>query len=377
MSIRRPFAIALVLFLAIQPAWAFDFETLPVPTDEVFSLVFAPDGKGIYMGDDDGNIRLWDLSSGGVSVHVKTALPHGATTSRNLVRVTSDGRHALTAYASGNIRYLDLATGENIWNIKFFSDQLLCLALSPDGKLGLASDLSTRLVLFRTQDGGIVWDFKHNGIVDDVAFSASGELIFEAETSQFRAETLEGYLADFDFQVPGLGWAGFHDIEVAKTGVVAAAAFGEVHLYDGRNGKRLRVHKIKGELSARIVAISPDGKRFLTKLENGQAGLFDARSGKQLGAVGVTEEFSDIKAMAFSPDGSRFAIADNDGRISLWRTKGLKQVASARIWSDGYVVFLPDGTFMTVAGAMATLLEGDGFDPSKADPVKVKSAFAK
>jgi hypothetical protein len=32
---------------------------------------------------------------------------------------------------------------------------------------------------------------------------------------------------------------------------------------------------------------------------------------------------------------------------------------------------------MTEAGAMATLLEGDGFDPSKADPVKVKSAFAK
>jgi hypothetical protein len=34
-------------------------------------------------------------------------------------------------------------------------------------------------------------------------------------------------------------------------------------------------------------------KHFLTKLENVQAGLFDARSGKQPGAVGLTGEFAE------------------------------------------------------------------------------------
>lgn len=366
-------AIALAFSFAVQSAWAFDFETVPIPTDEARSLAYAPDGKGIYIGDPDGNVRLWDLSTGDVSVKVKTALGPSQSASRNLVRVTPDGRHALTAYHTGEIRYVDLATGEAVWQAKFPSDQLLSLALSPDGKLGLTSDLSTRLVLFRTEDGVVVWD-KHNGIVDDVAFSASGELIFEAELQRFRAETLEGYLEDFDFDS---GWTSFGDIEVAKTGVVAAAAFGEVHLYDGRTGKRLRVVEIEGELSAKIVAISRDGKRFLTELGDGQAGLFDAKSGKQIGAVGRSGELVDIEALAFSPDGSRFVIADNDGQISLWRTKGLKQIASARIWSGGHVVFLPNGAFMTEAGVMKALLGEDGFDPSKADPAKVKAAFAK
>ena len=284
----------------------------------------------------------------------------------------------VTAYHTGEVRYVDLITGDGGLAGRFPLQRPALSGALPGWQTRAGQrSFTTRLVLFRTEDRGIVWDYKHNGTVDDMAFSASGELIFEAETPRFRVETLEGYLADFDFDVPGYGSAGFDDVEVAKSGVVAAADFGEVHLYDGRNGKRLRVVEIEGELSAGIVAISPDGKRFLTKLENGQAGLFDARSGKQLGAVGATEELVRVQALAFSPDGRRFVVADNDGRISLWRTKGLKQIASARIWSDGYVVFLPDGAFMTEAGEMAGRLSYDGFDPSQADPAKVKAAFAK
>jgi WD40 repeat protein len=104
MTRHGPLAFALAFFLAAQPASAFDFETLPIPTDGARSLVFAPDGKGVYIGDDDGNIRLWDLSGGEVSVSVKTVLEKGKFASTNLVRIAPDGKHVLMAYGSGEIR---------------------------------------------------------------------------------------------------------------------------------------------------------------------------------------------------------------------------------------------------------------------------------
>ncbi|MGB3499980.1 MAG: PQQ-binding-like beta-propeller repeat protein [Mesorhizobium sp.] len=373
--------IAACLFVSAllsQPAISADFQNMPVSTSSATSIGFLPDGSGIYIGDPDGNVRLWDLSTGEVKVRVKAlSTKERGTVATNIVRVSADGKHALTAYGSGEIRYVSLSTGKEIWQAKFLSDQLLVLAISPDGKLGLASDISRRLVLFATSDGGIVWDFKHSGLIVDAAFSASGDLIFEAETGRFRAETLEGYLAPFDFDVPGSGSAFFDDIDVAKNGVVAAADNGEVHLYDGKSGKRLKVVKIKGKWSGSIVAISDDGRQFLTELENGQAGLFDTKSGKQMGAVGAAGEHVDLEALAFSPDGRRFVIADDDGRISLWRTKGLNKIATARLWSDGYAVFLPNGAFMAEPGKMGGILALNHYDLLEAKPDLVKAAFAK
>lgn len=374
---RHAIATAMLLSLLTLPAAAFDFETLELPTAEARSLVFAPDGSGLFIGDPDGNVRFWDLATGEISIRVKGALGDASSTSRNLVRLLPGGTSALVGYESGVIRHVDLRTGVEHWRIRPFVTQLLSLAVSPDGVHAVTSDLSNRVVLVKVEDGATVWDFKHASIVNDTAFSASGDLIFEAELGRFRVETLEGYLGPFDFELPGTGYSGIDQIDVSKAGIVAGADGGAVHVYDGRSGKRLDVVEPDGESPAEIVAISPDGKRFLTDLDGGVAALYDVKSGKQLGSVGQEREHHDVEALAFSPDSGRFATADSWGRIKLWRTKGLKPIAGARMWSDGWAVFAPDGGFMGEFGEMAHLLSLDGFDPALAEPDRVKALFDK
>lgn len=367
-----------MLTLAAPPAQSGDFTDMTMLKNEALSITFSPDGGSVYIGDGDGNVRRWNLSTGDVSLSVRRAFsdPTETSTILNLVRVTPDGTHALIAYGSGEIRFVDLTSGKDVWKAKFFSKFLKSMAMSPDGKLGVtsASD-GQRVVLFSTVDGKVIWDVKHAMYVDDLAFSASGDLILQSEDNTLKAETLDGQMASFDFDLPGL--TSFHDIEVAANGVVAAAAYGEVHLYNGKSGKRLRVVKIDGDLNGKIVTISGDGKRFVTQVMNGQAGLFDAKSGKMIGAFGAKGKLVKLTALAFSPDGSRIIVGDNDGQISLWKAQGLKQIATVRFWASGYVVVLPDGAFMIEPGNEKPILDFYDIDLSKAEPDKVKAALAK
>jgi len=69
--------------------------------------------------------------------------------------------------------------------------------------------------------------------------------------------------------------------------------------------------------SVRSVAISPDGSRIVSGSDDEMILVWDAETGKQLGAPlrGHTDRVSSV---AFSPDGSRIVSGSHDKRIRIW-----------------------------------------------------------
>ena len=82
------------------------------------------------------------------------------------------------------------------------------------------------------------------------------------------------------------------------------------------------------------LAVSPDGKRFVTGEWDGTAKIWDFRSGALLSTL--DHGGANVNAVAYSPDGQYIATGSNDpaGYLKLWRVDG--NGSYAEVWKAGH-----------------------------------------
>ncbi len=183
----------------------------------VVNLRFSPDGRKLLAGRVEGLARLWDLSTfrpiGDVLAHPSKIPGHDVWN----VEFTHDGRTAITGNGDGTVGFWDAETGRRIGefvqlpgNIRQFvldptgrkllvladhtvhtldcrrrreiaepfGDQILSIALSPDGQTLLAGDSGKVARLWDTAEGRPIGPMmRHDGAVVGVAFSPDGTVI--------------------------------------------------------------------------------------------------------------------------------------------------------------------------------------------------------
>lgn len=138
-------------------------------TDWVWMVQFSPDGKTLFSGGNDRDVRLWDTSTGvlqaklatGVNVYCLAVAPDGNTLavvgfnelqfwnlesrvkedtrrvggSLYCVAYSADGRLLATGNRTGIATLWNAATHEESQNLRGHSDAIFGLAFSPDGRL--------------------------------------------------------------------------------------------------------------------------------------------------------------------------------------------------------------------------------------------------
>ena len=82
-----------------------DLVRIDLPTKTCHCLAFAPDGKLIVTGWDDGAVRAFLPESGKLKFEIGNAHHKGVTA----VAVTRDGKGLLTGGADGHVRTWDIA----------------------------------------------------------------------------------------------------------------------------------------------------------------------------------------------------------------------------------------------------------------------------
>jgi WD40 repeat protein/serine/threonine protein kinase len=277
----------------------------------VDAAVFSPDGKVVVTGGDDRVARIWDVASG---QPVGRPLRHQGTV--NAVAYRRDGKVFATGSADKTARLWDAATGDPIGSPLTHESDVRAVAFSPDGKTLLTGGADHTARLWDLDTGQPIGEpLVHSDSVNAVDFSPAGDTFLTASGS--------GPLRVWD-----AGHVGPHRKIVESAAGVTAAAFGPSgKTIFGSIGSSAVVWNVPGgtsmvifqgihQGSIRAVAVSPDGKTYLTGGTDKIAQLWDASSRLPVGPP--IRHQGPVVATAFSPDGSTFLTASSDGTVRLW-----------------------------------------------------------
>lgn len=284
-------------------------------TNRVYGAAFAPGGMQLLTADGGGGLLLWpagprdplNLVAAAVNTTGSAALPvtgawcagsslvartsgAGGEPRRMVipvgavhnVAVSGDGRWTLSSGADGTVRVFELATGRLVAELK--GPPKDCYAtFSPDGQYVLSGHQDGRLRLWEVATGEKVREFRgHENPVNECYFLPDGkQALSYAEDKTFR-------------------------------------------LWDIESGQEIRRHLLGNDpVAFRGVAVSPDGRRFLSLHNKGRSlRLCEVSSGKEIHRFELNSFSRDgaggPAGVSFSPDGRRAVCGSSQGLVYLF-----------------------------------------------------------
>jgi WD40 repeat protein/transcriptional regulator with XRE-family HTH domain len=204
-----------------------------------------------------------------------------------------------------------------------FSDMVLSVAFSPDGKTlaaGSADDTVRLWDVATHQPIGIPLINSPSTSVNSVAFSPDGKTL--------AAGSADGTIQLWDVATGrpiGVPFSNspspsVNSVAFSPDGTLAAgSADGTIQLWDVATGRPIGVPFSNGQASVNSVTFSPDGKTLATGNDDGKVRLWDAATRRQLQLVrpGIGQGGA-VYSVAFSLDGKYLASGSADDTVQLW-----------------------------------------------------------
>ena len=271
--------------------------------EEIWSLLFSPDGQTIASVCDDYAIRLWD---------VKTGKCRSILENHSFVEI------------------------DQLWDAKF------SLAFSPDGQTIASSAGDSNIQLWSIQTGACLSTLKgHSDKINKIIFSPDGHMIVSA-SSDCTARLWDTQTKDHSDEPRGHSSTTMKAIFSPDGQMVASMSeFGTVALWDTKTGGNCAMLKHNNKLFA--LAFSSDGQMLASGYLNGTVCLWDIQSGKLCNMFKGHSHA--IEETLFSPDGQALITVCRGSRVRLWdiRTEKGRWMHKSFSRQDVKVKFSPDG----------------------------------
>lgn len=254
--------------------------TLAGHDDVVFSIAFHPDGKRLASASFDKTLRIWDLVT-----HKTLRTLSGHSDFVYSVAFGPDGTWLVSASKDRSVKLIETDTGKSRFTFSL-DDDVLAVAVSPDGKSVVSSGFQPALAWWNTETGQRVRAQAGHGVaVHELGFSRDGKL------------------------------------------VASAGADRTVRLWNGTTGAAAGV--LQAGSVAYAVALSPDGKRVAAGCFDGMVRLWDTATARPLVTLLALPPDGDTTDwLALTPEGY---TAGSPGLTTLgqWRMAGQAVTAEA------------------------------------------------
>jgi WD40 repeat protein len=142
---------------------------------QVRSIVFSPDGRHVTTTSDDRMVRIWDVQSGAKLGSFMDVCPV------QCAAYTPDGKSLAWGAQSGQLTWLDLASGQTRRFAGRHAGEIRSLAFTPDGRRLATGGTDGIVRLWDTVSGAELLALRAGSVpVNSVAFSRSGEQLAAA-----------------------------------------------------------------------------------------------------------------------------------------------------------------------------------------------------
>jgi WD40 repeat protein len=311
----------------------------------ITAVAFAPDGQSLFSGSWDGTLKVWNVAPGSES----NILTHSKGEISSLA-FSPDGRTLAVADNWDNaVKLGDVASRKLLHRLTGHALPVFRVAYAPDGRTLASAAFDNTLRLWDVATGQQVAAFPHKDAVESCSFSPDGKLLAAAMWGS--AEILVWDIARRQSVTTLSG----SYVQFSPDGALLAAALNNtVQLWETATWQGLP--PLTGFAApVRCLAFAPDGKGLATCEQNGTVRLWDMVGKREVASRrGHT---STIDSVAFAPNGRRLATAGADSTIKLWDVSPLQEVATLT-GHDGpiqAVAFSPDGDTLASASADATV----------------------
>lgn len=343
-------------------------------SNPVTALAFSPDGQWLASSSEDGTVRVWDPATGTSN----STFSLGAGFAEDVV-FSPDGRFLVASAAAadegGNsvIAIHDAISGEKIHAITVEWNNATPVLITPDGRIlssgGAGEDgeyVSTKvwelksgrelkslpvLVMAFTADGhwGVSVEYKHGPHINlwdittgqhvrtiTVPYVNVARVAFTPDGTEIMVAKENG--SEIKFYETASG----KEIRTLPLAVGAVAFSSDGKWLAGSSGSSVKIwdlsgtrepQTLAGQLGARDVAFSPDGKLLITGAD--ALGVWDVTSGKLIKTLA-----SGTQSLAYSREG-QWLVTNPGGKLEVWsaRTWTLAAISppqSAYIWWMGF-----------------------------------------
>jgi WD40 repeat protein len=349
----------------------------------VTAVAFTKDGRAVLSGSHDHTVKRTNLATGqtewqgpGYFEQVNAVALSKDTTL--LATGSSDGRYAgreLKASAKclgpGAVRLWDARTGRLLRQMGDPAEQVMAVALSPDGRRlaggGAGTSGSGTVRVWDTTTGTLVWSAEdHSAEVLAIAYAPDGSLVATAAadglvklrdpTTSAARQTLAGHTG------------GATSLAFSADGAQLACGEGQgaTRLWEVRTGRLLRTCQAPGSKAATVttdrlftsIALSPDGTTLVAcaatmgNTYSEPVRFWDTRSGEL--KKEITAEAHSARPIALSPDGS--ILATGGKSIKLWDVRTGKQLREllGHLKKTQAITFSADGRLLVSGGSYGT-----------------------
>jgi WD40 repeat protein len=309
-------------------------DRLEIPQTEndytyVTELAYAPDGKFLASGMDDGALGLWRLEDDNAVQWIQAVSDDAEIweTSIEALAFSPDGKTLASGAGDGTVRLWDLENMGKSASQYVTGSGIYSLAFSPDSSM-LAVGTMEKLLVFRLSSKGSVATESYLGFTLSLSFSPDGQSVAMGRTPDFnfivkevtaqglveRMEAIPLALYDLDlgeaFEVPSIQQADFN--ATRAQGWVEWVAFSKDGklIFSYSNDLLSNSYTIfQGELVSRAskdaLSYSPNTISLWSAAERKQ--LFELESLKDA-----------ILDIALSPDGRFIVTTSSDRAVRLW-----------------------------------------------------------
>ncbi len=382
-----------------QHVWFWDLgpgrfaKTLPTAVmagSTIRSLAYAPDGKLLAVGLEDGSVTTWDPAH----LEETRAVFRVAKAPVAAIAFSPDGR-TIAAAVGRVVHLLDAATGAARRALKGPKRPITALAFSPDGSLvASASDGEPTLTLWDVASGEVA---SNPSLADAWPGEGFGCLAFAPDGRRLHAgggrgvstfDLTEGHRPPPTARREGLAERatltghGSGVFQVAFAGgsstLVSLSEDGVVKVWDLLEAPRERFGLGEVDFAAGSIAISPDGKTLAEALRlpanrlraDGSGGVrvprpraggppaqrmadevkvWDLATGQPLATLSgqaTAGGVDRVAALAYSPDGKTLVTGSNQGTLKFWEAGSLVPMIVPKPRPGGaasWLQFGPDG----------------------------------